>query len=244
MPDLGFSTGALSATNLPMNDRIKFVRDLGCRAIEIGYARKERFFTEPLKEIDLKILGSFDWVSVHAPGSRWKCQNDEESQMVIREISAFHKRHRVSLVVFHPDSLVDPKMLDDAGFPIGIENMDPNKPSFQRPEDLMPLLQKFPAWRFVLDFNHCYVNDPTQKLADEMLRALGDRLAEKHISGYGDETKLHIPLYETRQDTILSEASRSPSAPMIIESMCADLVGAEKEYEYIKKHLDAQNVGI
>lgn len=229
---LGFSTGALYNTGIPINERIGFFKKLGCPAIELGYTKEARLAREPLEELDPNLLQDFFWVSLHAPGGDWKIRNDESTREVLKKIQDFHDRRPLNLVIFHPDSFEDFSVMKRFSFPVAIENMDARKFSFQRPDTLQPVFSKNPAWRLILDLNHVYSNDPSMRLAAAFARAFRDRIVEFHISGFA---KLHEPMYQTHKTEILS-AVFDRSLPIIVESQLTSLEDARREYEYITNY--------
>lgn len=233
-PVLGFSTGSLGELGLAMNKRLEFCLELGCNAVEIGYAKKERFHTEPLAEIDLSLIKRFSYVSLHAPGSRLKFdRKNPEARAVLEEIQSFHNKHSVQVVVFHPDSFEDFSILQDYSFPVGIENMDNRKVSFQTEATLQPIFEINPNFNFVLDINHCFVNDNTMALAKKLFVAFKTRLQEIHVSGF---IQLHEALHQTKQKEFLRIVAVA-EYPVIIESMLASKAEAEAEYNYILENL-------
>lgn len=230
---LGFSTGTFEATGLTLNERIAFLHDLGCTALQLGYVKNERVAQEPIADIDIALLENFSWVSFHAPGSRWKYKRDDPgTQKLLQDIEVLHLKHPIDLVIFHPDSLDDLSVLDGYSFPIGIENMDDRKRSFQDAATLRSIFATHPHWKFVLDVHHAFLIDP-EKRANELLSAFRDRLAEIHVSGYHDG---HVPLYETQQDVML-DLIRGLDTPIILEGKTANLEAMKQEYQYVQSRL-------
>ena len=233
---LGFSTGGVGGI-AGISERLKFLQTLGCNAVELGYVFMERLTRDPLEKIDPRLLDGFEWVSLHAPGSVWKYDpNDETSLAALSKIEAFHRRRPLDLVVFHPDSFPDSdfSILKNISFPVGIENMDNLKPSFQRPDSLGNVFTNRPEFGFVLDVNHCFVNDSSLKLAAALLKAFHDRLRQVHVSGF---VKLHEPLFQTKQVEILRAVPTG--YPVIIESMCESPQEVRAEWKYVRNVLQS-----
>ncbi|MEK9181392.1 MAG: hypothetical protein AAB871_04105, partial [Patescibacteria group bacterium] len=156
---------------------------------------------------------------------------------VLKKIQDFHNRRPLNLVVFHPDSFEDFSIMEEFTFPVGIENMDNHKVSFQYPEALKAIFSKNPSWRMTLDLNHVYTNDRSMKLAKDLTDAFADRIAEFHISGFAE---LHEPLFQTHRTEILS-AAFDRSLPMIVESQVNSLEEARTEFKYIMDFFSANN---
>lgn len=235
MPQLlGFSTGALEGTSISINDRIKFCRDLGSRAIELGYVKEGRMQAEPVETIDLGLLKDFAWVSFHAPGGAMVYDDGLETKLILDTIENLHKRRPLDLVVIHPDTVPDFAVFKNYTFPVGVENMDAAKRSYQRADSLRPILEKFPRFDFVLDINHVFGNDSSLQLAKDLFEAFQGRLKEVQMSGFTE--LLHVPIFETKQEAFLKVAPIN-DYPIIIESALSSLDSAKKEYEYILERL-------
>jgi hypothetical protein len=228
--NLGFSTGALYATNIPINERIKQFKNFGCTAIELGYVKKDRLAKEPLENINYDLLKDFSWVSIHAPAGDFKYSRTSQVLEVLEHIQWLYDKFSLNAVVFHPDVFEDFSILDGFSFPVAMENMDDQKKSFQRADSLKPVLEHDPNWKLVLDLNHCYVNDRSLHLVQDLYSVFKNRIAQIHISGY---QKLHEPLYVTGQREIIA-AIPDPKLPIIIESSVNSFEEARKEYEFIR----------
>ncbi len=181
-------------------------------------------------------LSGFSYISVHAPKHDYR--NNAETRELLGRIAALHARAPLSLVLFHPDVVAESDMLEGLPFPIGFENMDSRKSMGQQPEDLRPLLERFPESKFVFDVNHIMTNDPTMALAEEFYRVWGHRLGQVHISGFGGfaDGQDHVPLFKTKQTEIIKAAARA-RAPFIIESALSLFDDIVQESAYINEVL-------
>ncbi|MFH0892139.1 MAG: hypothetical protein V1867_05155 [Candidatus Falkowbacteria bacterium] len=232
MPIIGLTSGFAYETVPPVSPRaLRLCRRVGCRAVEIncvgGKAEAER-----LDDIGLSDVRAFDHVSIHAPCRNTRFADDQATRDLLCRIEKACARLQVDLVVFHPDLIDDWNVFSEFDIPAAIENLDNRKKSYRGVSDLKNAFDKLDC-RFVLDINHCFANDPTLKLASEMIEAFRDRLAEIHVSGYQG---YHELLYRTKQTKIL-DAIYNLDAPMIIESACPDPErDARKELNYIKKY--------
>jgi len=226
---IGFSTGAFAREEMPFKERIKLFRDLGCSGVELVYDEKEKFFKELPSGSHTRLLKNFKWVSLHE-GSEQRYRKNQRTKTILNNIQKIHKIKPLNLVVFHPDLFDNFSVLDEYSFPIGMENMDNKKASFQRPDSFKPLFGEHPDWKLVLDLNHCYANDSSLILAKTMFTTFSNQLGEIHLSGF---LKLHEPLFKTKQDIILTSVPLDNSTPIIIESELATKNDARREYKYI-----------
>ncbi|MFH0852833.1 MAG: hypothetical protein V1853_00280 [bacterium] len=240
-PLLGYSTGgAAYQENLSLNERIKLLRDLGCNAIELGFVRPERYENEPMSEIDIELLKSFSWVSLHAPGGNWEYQNDEKTKKLLSDIKDLHERYPLDLVVFHPDRFDDFAELNELPFLIAMENMDSAKKSFKKPSHLTSMFKDHPDWKLVIDLQHCYSLDKSMSDVQDFVDNYSDRLKEVQISGAGKvkpNAVSHVPLYNADQKVVGEALKKLTNYPIIIESPVPTKEDLEKEYQYILSFL-------
>src|SRR3989338_8270948 len=223
---LGFSTNCFSQSMVPYDERIRVGK-------ELGSVNDDLRFDEALTAVRQGLADDFAWVSLHGPGSTTALSNDKVSHEILDAIEAIHRVRPLDIVVLHPDSITDESMFDGYSFPIGIENMDRRKASFQRPDTLRSLLERHPRWQIIVDVNHCYTNDPTLQLVKELFTQFHGRIAEIHVSGY---QKSHEPLFKTQQRAIL-RALPHEDIPIIIESELSDAEDARREHRYIFQSL-------
>jgi len=186
-------------------------------------------------EISENILkNNFQYCSIHTPAYAY--QHDEMSYKILDFIDTLCKTLPIHNIVLHPDTVVDWSVfLKYKHLPISIENMDDRKKSHKSVEDLQKVFDAYPHFKFILDLQHCFVNDPSMQLAKDFHQAFGDRLVEYHISGY-DPKLLHYPLFKTKQDGIIKAVERK-DLPMIIESTFDEADWLQREIEYIESIL-------
>lgn len=226
---LGFSTGCLYK-DLEVKEAISVIKSLGCKYIELGFIIPERFFSEQLDRISGKDLEGFEYVSFHAPGSDyWK---NADTKSFFERMSDFNKRVRLDLVLFHPDTVEDFSVFENADFNIGFENMDNRKKSCKSVDDIENILLKNDNFKFILDVNHCYSNDSSMKLAMKFYEKLGNRISQIHLSGFKG---YHDPLFETEQLEII-RSIQSFDVPIIIESVVNPKT-IERERDYILQNI-------
>lgn len=227
---IGFSTGTLYRSQ-DTREALLSIKNIGSRWLELGVGKIERLAEGWLEKIQPDDLKEFDYVSLHAPIVPYG--HNDQTRFVLDTITRFHTTiRRLDRVVIHPDPVEDFSVLASAGLPIGLENMDWRKASYRQPQAFLPLFDRFPDWRLVLDVNHIFTNDPTMNLAKEFYRLLGSRITQIHVSGF---RTFHDPLYLTGQNQIV-EAIEHPDVPLIVESLLSpgDLV---KERDYLTEIL-------
>ncbi len=129
---LGFSTGCLHK-RLDTAEALKNIRHAGSDHVELGFVKG--LDNEWLSKVTPTDLDRFKYVSLHAP--KFGYDNNEESLDILKKIKHFNDHIRnLNLVVFHPDPIKNFDVLNEAGIPVGIENMDNRKPSFKKPRKL------------------------------------------------------------------------------------------------------------
>lgn len=226
MKKIGFSTGAFYKILPRVSVKtIEIIRNIGCNAIEFSpeFEQLENF-TKVIKAEDLK---GFGYVSLHAPKKLFKLEPSETLEG-LKWIEEIYQTLNLSCVVVHPHNFDNFDILKGFSFPVGIENEDNRKPSGQTVKEMAKIL-KANNFGIVLDLNHCYVNDNSMNLADSFVSNFSDKIKEIHISGF---TKLHDPLYISKQESIINSIPRL-DVPFIIESKCENIEEAQKEFDFI-----------
>lgn len=222
---LGFSTEILNKTHGRVSIEIfELFKSFGCNAIEIAINNDEAL-EKLIKEIVPKDLGGFSHVSMHAP----PIYDISTVDLIKKAHDIFHFK----TIVVHPDEIENWEMLKRFPLPFAIENMDWRKEIGKYAESMQDIFGKHDM-PMVLDLNHCFTNDPSMRLAEEMREKLAERIREIHVSGFEQE---HEPLFKTGQKEILS-AVYDKSLPIIIESVCETVEDARKEFEYVRSLLE------
>ena len=226
LPDIqvGFSLGCFWRESKP-KEIIKFLQENGIRAVELKAMISLEHASDPLSSYTKEEFIGFSFASYHAP--KFPYGKNRETLKFLEEVAHLHELCPLDLLVVHPDIVEDFSVFSDLSFPVGFENMDTQKKSHRTVADMQKLLSQNPSWRMVLDLNHCFVNDPSMELARDFYDALGDRIAEIHLSGF---RKIHDPLFETKQEIII-RSLRNTNVPIIIESqMNLDQAFQERDY--------------
>lgn len=229
---LGFSTGCLHKTHDRLSrETFDVFRKMGCDAIELSCIDIES--AAKILGFSQEDFSGFQHVSIHAPS--FDALDPEGVKKYKELLDIFDQaagKIRIDAVVFHPDEIADWTMFDDRKFPVALENMDWRKERGKYAESMREIFAKKDAL-MVLDLNHCYTNDPSMRLAQEMNEAFNIRISEIHLSGF---EHFHEPLFRTGQTEIL-ESIPKRNLPIIIESVCDTVEDAEKEFEYVKSFL-------
>ena len=228
---LGFSTGCLYKTHDGLDkSTIEAFKNVGCNAIEIMW--HEGAEAEKLLELDVDLLKSFEYVSIHAPS--FEIYNDVQIVAMLEILAKAHEKINFKAVVLHPYANINWDVFRQFDLPFHIENMDWRKEVGKYIESLEDIFEKYDA-PMVLDVNHCMTNDPSMQLAYDMNEKFKERIKEIHLSGF--ET-FHELLYKTEQQEILS-AIPDKNLPIIIESGCETIEDVEKEFAYVKEYLQS-----
>ncbi|HEX6085977.1 MAG TPA: TIM barrel protein, partial [Thermoanaerobaculia bacterium] len=141
-------------------------------------------------------------------------------------------------IVAHPEILRTPSLWRQLGERLCIENMDHRKTTGRTPGELRELFEIFPDAGFCLDLGHARQIDPTMASALGMLRKLGDRLRQVHVSEVGSRGE-HLPLGSTARLSFRQVAHRLPSdCPLIIESVIP-LEAMERELSAVAAALES-----
>ncbi|MDP2946905.1 MAG: hypothetical protein Q8N88_02215, partial [Nanoarchaeota archaeon] len=223
---IGFSTGFLNLGSSPnLREAITICKNIGCNAIELNCSIEE------LNKLDKSFLDDFKFISFHAPGMT----GGKESFKLLSAIEGFHKKFNFNAIVIHPDEIKNWEIFNSFDLPISLENMDNHKKTGRFLRDM----KKFASlgnFKITIDINHCFVNDHSLKLADDLFREFQEKISHFHLSGH---FKLHDPLVLTNQKKIIDFVS-DKKLPIIIESMCINEEEARVEFNFIETILYPQ----
>ncbi|EKE15705.1 MAG: hypothetical protein ACD_11C00110G0013 [uncultured bacterium] len=231
---LGFSTGCLYKTlNGLEKETISIFGGMGCDAIEIMWHNADDDLTKVL-EMDDEFWKQFKSISLHIPSL--DAYSDVKIASLLETVVQVHNKIHFDMIVLHPYEAMNWDIFRQFDLPFAIENMDWRKDFGKYTDSLKDIFSKFDV-SMVLDLNHCYSNDPSMKLAEELLDVFGDRIKKIHLSGFGT---YHDPLYRTKQEEIL-KAIPDKNLPIIIESVCDTVEEIKEEFEYVKSYLEKRN---
>lgn len=223
---IGFSTAFLHHTYPRVSKEIiDICREMGCTAIGLHCHVEE---LDLVGKLEKKDLDGFDFVAFHMP--RGVTSQDFD---ILDKIQDFHNKLKFDIIEFHPDKIADWGDLKSYKLPFSIENMDARKEVGKSLESMKEIMSKN-DFKVTLDVNHCYVNDASLKLADNLWDEFKDRISHFHLSGYQIR---HEPLVRTQQKELVGFVA-GKDRPIIIESVCKDLDEAKREFDYINNYLD------
>jgi hypothetical protein len=209
MRPIGFSTGALALGDF--RAALAMLAHVPHTAVELSALRDHEL--SPLMDA-LPTLGleRFSYVSVHVP-SKFNALSEADVATRLRPCI-----DRGLAIVIHPDIIREPKHWAPFGSLLCIENMDKRKSTGRTLEEIETFFSQFPEATFCFDVGHARQIDSTMTEARRLLRALGRRLRQIHISevdAHGHHDRLSL-------STILASQSIAPligrDVPVIIES--------------------------
>lgn len=213
MRPIGFSTGALALGDF--RAALAMMARVPNTAVELSALRDHEL--SPLMEALPGLgLARFSYVSIHVP-SKFKTLTEAEVAARLRPCL----EHDLAIVI-HPDVIREPQHWTQFGSLLCIENMDKRKSTGRTLEEIEPFFTAFPDATFCLDIGHARQIDSTMTEARRMLRSLGRRLRQVHISevdAHGHHDRLSLA-------TILASQSIAAlidrSLPVIIESQVGE----------------------
>lgn len=235
---LGLSTGCfykLYENTELTDDLLNFYLDNEIELIELNILKAKK--CEKLYSLSKKLLTRFECVSLHAP-SDITYRDDEQTNIILSNISNFSKLHNISSVIVHPDKIVDFSVFKKYPETCFLyENMDKRKSAFRLLSDLKAIGSHE---KFVIDLQHLYTNHEKYASFQLFIKENINKIFEFHVSGY-DAVSNHAPLHISKNASIikmLKWLSRfSHRIPTIIESVFSDKNQILREYEFIKSLL-------
>jgi hypothetical protein len=186
MRPIGFSTGALAYSNYQRG--LTMMKAHALQAVELS-ALRESELAPLLSGLDSLDLRQFSYVSIHAPSEFSAAQ-----EPIIRDLLKSQLR-RGWPIVMHPDTIHDFGMWRDFGPLLSIENMDKRKPVGRTASELALIFEKLPDATFCFDIGHARQVDPTMTESYLMLRQLGRRLRQIHVSEVNTRSKHDVLSY-------------------------------------------------
>ncbi len=226
---VGFNSWVLGNQGFSIEETASKLIGLGANAIELSFPIPEVLLGFKITNELKKILGLFDYVSIHTPISmieNLRYRDDPFTNEIIAKLKFLVSELSVSAIIMHPSDVVDFDFLEKTGLPILFENMDSQKGSFKSVEDFGSLIDKY-SFNFTLDVEHAFENDPSGKLTKDLVEMFGDRLKEVHISGAIKDKDIkeinHCPLKDSNHRGKLLEALRGlKHIPIILEVEAAE----------------------
>jgi hypothetical protein len=173
MRQVGYSTGALAPGDVPR--ALSILASVPAAAVELSALRLAELgpLLDALPRLD---LGRYRYVSVHAP-SRFGAAEEA----AVAEALASRVPEGIPIVL-HPDTIHDFSRWRALGRRVAIENMDRRKSLGRTVAELARVFDRLPEASFCFDVGHAHQVDRTMTDAFFLLRALGARLCQVHVS--------------------------------------------------------------
>jgi len=228
----GFATGYLFRFGLSWDQIVDSYLEIGATAIELSLSSLEKLQHFQPSEQLINKLARFPSLTIHGPALE-----DFIDENAIRELARISRIVKAKIIVIHPDKVRDFFVLEKFGLPIAIENMDIHKTNFRTVKDLEEIKNNF-NFKFVLDTQHVYENDPTMKLGEELLELYGDRLSHLHVSGQTKERKHAMVHCAENKKEIVRILKKNLGVNMIAEGWFDDdfPACAKRELEFLEKY--------
>ncbi|MEM8713628.1 MAG: TIM barrel protein, partial [Planctomycetota bacterium] len=132
-------------------------------------------------------------------------------------------------VVIHSEAIHDPAIWRAFGSQAFVENADGRKHTGRTTEEMQEILKGLPDARVCLDLAHVYQVDPSLVEARRMLRAIGDRVGQIHLSQL-DHACGHQPLMYGIVHEFQGLGTLVPETMVILESVVdEDEIGFQLE---------------
>jgi hypothetical protein len=213
--NFGVATGAFDDGRDDWNVALAKAATGGWRFLELSAV------TEDLLDSLIGLLGNdevalapIERVSLHAP-------------VLFRTSARAVARTLVALphgwdVVVHPNTYTGEPSLLPLGERLVFENMDVGTSFGRSVADLGSVFDAYPEAGFCLDVAHCWTNDPSLRLAHDLLESFGERLRQLHVSGI-ERDGTHRPTTRGDLDLYGPVLARCRHVPWLLE---AELVEA------------------
>ncbi|HEX7151435.1 MAG TPA: hypothetical protein VF618_08110 [Thermoanaerobaculia bacterium] len=234
MRPIGFSTGALAKGDVARGVELQRTRQR-IDAVELSALRDHELpaLAAAAGALDLR---HFSYVSVHAPSKLETLDEQSVFELLVQLPEPWP-------IVAHPDILRTPSLWRRLGARLCIENMDDRKTTGRTPAELRALFEQYPDASFCLDLGHARQIDPTMASALQMLRELGGRLRQVHVSEVGTRGE-HRALGATTRLAFSSVTHRIPEGcPLILESVIPP-EDIERELDAVQTALEASAVQV
>jgi len=228
---IGFSEGDFGYQDI--NLTLKELEKSDSNAFEMNVRPLDKFLKFKLTPKLKKKLFKFDFLSIHAP----KFGNPKEELKIISKLKELDQELDFNAITVHPDIISDFEIWDQSKLPIAMENMDKDKMVGKHIAFFKPLIKY--DFKFVVDLQHIYENDPSMKLGLDFLELFQGRLSHIHLSGSTSELH-HSPTYlSENKDAIISLLKEAPEVPIILEGILGEnrVAKIKKELEFVKKIL-------
>jgi hypothetical protein len=170
---MGFSTGALAFSDFRRG--LDILRKASIQYVELSALRIEELL--PLLAVLHGLdLSSFKYVAVHAP-SRFEPKEEPNIIRHLKQVSG-----RGWPIILHADAIHNIELWQSFGNLLFIENMDKRKRIGRSYIELESIFAALPSAKLCFDIGHARQVDSTMTEAYRLLKALGPRLGQVHLS--------------------------------------------------------------
>jgi hypothetical protein len=213
--NFGIATGAFIGERDDWDVAVARAAAEGWRFIELTAGREDRLDSlVPFLEQRRDALGCFERVSIHAPITPDRTSVAAVAEKLVALASEFD-------TIVHPDAYRGEQSLLRLGARAVFENMDNQKRFGRNVPDLKSIFDAYPEARFCLDVAHVWTNDPTLRLAHDLIDKFGPRLRQLHVSGINPDGT-HRPTTRADLDLYAPVLARCDHVPWLLEEKLAD----------------------
>jgi sugar phosphate isomerase/epimerase len=213
--NFGIATGAFIDERDDWDAAVARAAAEGWRFIELTAITEDRLdslvlFLEQRRDA----LDCFERVSIHAPIT----PDHTSATAVAEKLVALAWKFDT---VVHPEAYRGEQSLRRLGGRVVFENMDNQKSFGQKAPDLRSIFDAYPEAGFCLDVAHVWTNDPTLRLAHDLIDSFGQRLRQLHVSGI-EPDGTHRPTTRADLDLYAPVLARCDHVPWLLEAELAD----------------------
>lgn len=237
MANIGFTTGSLYFSQIPLKNIVKMYYSLGADAIELSFSTPNALLEYKFDKEIIKDIQKFETISIHAPWKEIRYDSGDDTDKIIKKLKRIYDKLPIKGIVLHPDRVDGFERLEKTGLPFLIENMDQRKEYGISPEQFK-IFKKDYNFGFVLDLQHSYEHDPTMKTAKKLIKIMGDRLKHIHVSGC-NQFERHAPTYLADNKKSISKILKMGiNTPKILEGILSENIKEtiKNELRYIRNY--------
>jgi len=230
---LGVATGCYyRREGYDLFDSIKRVADLKCGGIEFTLGNVDNLEKLLAEKERLDSFDQFSFKSVHAPN--YTFDGGRKSKEILEKLCEFYSIVSASHIVFHPDRVIDKKVLNQFDWNVCYENI-PNTKRWD---------EHFFRYLFKNTLSHCgFVFDTSHALLDDKfsqyLGLLKEFISYVHIS-YATREKEHMPLHKFPMKSIHKfKKLKNLNVPLIIELCNYSSNNVRAEFNFLREFFES-----
>jgi len=214
----GFSTGALAKGDF--RSALSMLKHHHLGAIELSALRVHEL-PALLDTFAGLPLSDYQHVTIHAP-SKFEAGAEREVADRLSRIADL-----VDGFIVHAEAIGDSSVWRSLGAKVFVENADGRKHTGRTVDEFLRVMDQLPDAKVCFDIAHVYQVDPTLLEAHRMIRAVGDRIGQIHLSQLD-----HACRHEALSRGIVMEFARLapllPQIAVILESVVTpDLIARQ-----------------